>query len=172
MTVKYSEMIVPLISLIKKGNYEHKLIVKRLTNILTLGRSLHGERHLSRRQPSAELKIDDWYSSVQRGRLQLQRNFTKMGCFEMVTDNLYIIFFLVGGGNAVQWEKIPMSSVFVGVELGGTDDICQNDRCCSSTVYSAHSSCLCEGLSWKYSVDLQSRFIWGWEGTLRNNSVL
>lgn len=46
-------------------------------------------------------------------------------------------------------ENVPMSAVFVGVELGGTDegDVCQNDRCCSSTVYSAHSSRLCEGLS-------------------------
>lgn len=42
-----------------------------------------------------------------------------------------------------------MSALFVGVELGGTDegDVCQNDRCCSLMVNSACSSPLCEGLS-------------------------
>lgn len=42
-----------------------------------------------------------------------------------------------------------MSALFVGVELGGTDegDVCQNDRCCSLMGSSACSPRLCEGLS-------------------------
>lgn len=39
----------------RKKETEQKLIAKKLMNILTLGRSLDGERHLSPRQPSAEL---------------------------------------------------------------------------------------------------------------------
>lgn len=72
-----------------------------------------------------------------------------MGCFvvqmKWLQPTSTFVFF---EGGALR-ENVPMSAVFVGVELGGTDvgDVCQNDRCCSSTVYSTCSSRLCEGLS-------------------------
>lgn len=58
-----------------------------------------------------------------------QKNLTKIGCCVTVND-LYII--KKKKKPAVR-EKVP-GSVFVGVELGGTDegDVCQKDSCCSS----------------------------------------